>query len=43
MLWSSLRQQLADEAIASACRDEAWLSAGEAVAEALAALGCSLD
>jgi tetratricopeptide (TPR) repeat protein len=43
MLLSSLRQQLDDEAIASACRDGAWLTADEAVAEALAALGCSLD
>jgi tetratricopeptide (TPR) repeat protein len=43
MLLSSLRQQLDDEAIASACRDGAWLSADEAVAEALVALGCSVD
>jgi hypothetical protein len=43
MLLSSLQQQLDGEAVASACRDGASLSADEAVAEALTALGCSLD
>jgi tetratricopeptide (TPR) repeat protein len=39
MLWSSLRQQLDEEAIATAAADGARLTGDEAVAEALAALG----
>jgi predicted ATPase len=43
MLWSSLRQQLDDDAIAAAGSDGARLTDDEAIAEALAALGPSLD
>jgi hypothetical protein len=39
MLWSLLRQQLDDDAIAAAAAGGALLTGGEAVAEALAALG----